>query len=74
MQEMLMKMLMGQLQTKNPQMFQMINQAKNSGGNPQNILKQIMGKSSPEQMQQVLTQAKSMGVPENVLSQIQNLK
>ena len=63
---------MGQLQARNPQMFQMINQAKNNGGNPQEILKQMLGKSTPEQMQQVLTQAKGMGVPDNILSQIQN--
>lgn len=65
---------MGQLQAKNPQMFQMINQARNNGTNPQSMLKQMMGKSSPEQMQQILTQAKGMGVPDNILSQIQNFK
>lgn len=65
---------MGQLQTKNPQMFQQINNLRNNGGNPQDILKQMMGKASPEQMQQVLTQAKNIGVPEDILSQIQNMK
>ena len=74
MQEMIMKMLMGQLQSKNPQMFQMINQVMQKGSNPQDILKQMIGKSSPEQMQQVLTQAKGMGVPDDILSQIQNFK
>lgn len=65
---------MNQLQNQNPQMFQMISQAKNSGGNPQQILKQMIGKSNPAQMQQVLTQAKGLGVPDNVLSQIQNFR
>lgn len=65
---------MQQLQVKNPQMFQTINQARNSGVNPQQLLKQIMGNSSNEQMQQVLSQAKQFGVPDNVLSQVQNMK
>ena len=65
---------MGQLQNQNPQMFQMINQAKNNGTNPEQFLKQMMGNKTPEQMQQVLTQAKQMGVPDEVLQKVQNLK
>lgn len=65
---------MGQLQTRNPKMFQMISQAKNSGVNPQDFMKQMMGDVSPEQLQNVFTQAKSMGVPNEVLNQIQNLR
>ena len=45
---------MGQLQNQNPQMFQMINQARNNGTNPEQFLKQMMGDKTPEQMQQVL--------------------
>ncbi|MGN1327684.1 MAG: hypothetical protein ACI4VQ_06405 [Clostridia bacterium] len=52
----------------------MINQVMQKGSNPQDILKQMIGKSSPEQMQQVLTQAKGIGVPDDILSQIQNFK
>lgn len=55
-------------------MFQMINQAQSNGGNPQEILKQMVGKSNPTQMQQVLTQAKNLGVPDNILTQIQNFR
>ena len=65
---------MGQLQNQNPQMFQMINQAKNNGTNPEQFLKQMMGNKTPEQMQQVLAQAKQMGVPDEVLQKVQNLK
>ena len=39
----------------------MISQAKNSGVNPQDFMKQMMGDVSPEQLQTVFTQAKSMG-------------
>lgn len=70
----IMNMMMGQLQSRNPQMFQMINMARNNGTNPQSMLKQMMGKMSPQQMQGVMQQAKSMGCPDNILSQIQNLK
>ena len=65
---------MEQLQTKNPQAFQMINQAKNSGANPQQLIKQLVGNVNPQQMQQVLNQAKQMGVPDVILSQVQNIK
>ena len=51
---------MTQLQTKNPQMFNMINQARNNGENPQNILKQMMGNASPEQTQRVFNQARNI--------------
>lgn len=73
MTNMLMQMLMSQLQAKNPQAFQIINNAKNSGTNPQEFMKQMMNGVSPEQMQNVLTQAKNMGVPDEVLKQVQNI-
>lgn len=65
---------MSQLQPKNPQMFQMINQAINSGTNPQDFMKQMMSGANPEQIQSVLTQAKQFGVPDDVLKQVQNMK
>ncbi len=55
-------------------MFQMINQAKNNGTNPQDMLKQMVGNSNPEQMQNIIQQAKSMGCPDDILNQLQNLK
>ena len=64
---------MNQLQSKNPQAFQMINQARSSGANPQDFMKQMMGNVSPQDMQQVLVQAKQMGVPDEVLQQVQNI-
>lgn len=70
----MLNMAMNMLQNKNPQAFNVINQAMGSGSNPQDMLKQIMGGKSSEQVQQILNQAKSMGCPDNVLTQIQNLK
>lgn len=52
----------------------MIQQAMNSGGNPQAMLQQMMSNATPEQRQSLLTQAKSYGIPDNILSQIQNMK
>lgn len=57
---------------KNPQVFQAINQARNSGANPQDMLKQLMGQSSSQQMQNIIKQAKAMGCPDDILNQIQN--
>ena len=65
---------MGQLQAQNPQAFQKVNQAINSGVNPQQFMKQVIGNVNPEQMQQVLQMGKQFGVPDEVLKQIQNMK
>lgn len=51
----------------------MLNQMMSSGGNPQQLLKQIMGNVNPQQMQQIMSQAKQYGVPDDVLTQIQNI-
>lgn len=67
-------MMMNMLRGRNPQMYNSISQAMNTGGDPQAILRQMMGNASPQQIQQVLSQAKNMGVPEDFLSKIQNLK
>lgn len=66
--------LMNRLQGKNPQAFQLVNNAMNNGGNPSAVLKQMMGKATPEQKQNLLQQARSFGCPDNILKQIQNMK
>ena len=73
-QAMMLQMLMSQLQARNPQMVQMINQARSSGTNPQDFLKQVMQNSSSSDVQNVLLQAQQMGVPESVLKEVQNIK
>ena len=73
-QAMMLQMLMSQLQARNPQMVQMINQARSSGTNPQDFLKQVMSNSSTQDVQNVLLQAQQMGVPESVLKEVQNIK
>ena len=71
---MIIQMLMPQLQNKNPQMFQTINQAMQNNANPQMVLKQMMSNFNPQQMEQVMNQAKQYGVPDNILNQVQNMK
>ena len=65
---------MTQLQSKNPQMANQIQQAMNNGTNPQMLMKQMMGNMNNNQMQAVLNQARQMGVPDEILNQIQNTK
>lgn len=65
---------MGQLQARNPQMANQINQAMNSGANPQSLVKQMMGNMDNNQIQNALNQAKQFGVPDNILNQMQNMK
>ena len=69
-----MKMLLGQLQTKNPQMASQISNAMQNGANPQDLMKQMMGNADNNQMQSVLSQARNLGVPDNILQQIQNTR
>ena len=45
-----------------------------NNGNPNAILKQMIGNATPEQKQGLLSEAKKYGVPDNVLSKIQNMK
>ena len=45
-----------------------------NNGNPQGLVKQIMGNISPEQKQGLLNQMKQYGCPDNILSQLQNMK
>ena len=66
--------LMNNLMRKNPQGYQVINQMMTNGGNPEAMLKQILGNANAEQKQQILNTAKSYGCPTEVLSKIQNMK
>lgn len=70
----MLNMVMNLLKNKNPQMFNGINQAMQSGQNPQGLVKQVMGSMSPQQREMVIKQASEAGCPSNILSQIQNMK
>lgn len=59
---------MNQLKMKNPQMFQMINQARNNNDNPIELFKQITGNYTPEQLDSFYKRAGQMGIPQDVLN------
>ena len=66
--------LLNQLKTRNPQGYQLINQAMQNNGNPQAMLKQLMGNAKPEEKKALFERAKQYGCPDSVLYQIQNMK
>ena len=45
-----------------------------NNGNPNELLKQVVGNMSGDQKQNLLKQAKSYGCPDSILSQLQNTK
>ena len=63
---------MNQLKIKSPQMFQVVEQARNNNGNPMDMFKQITSNYTPEQMNNLFSRAKQFGVPEETLKQLQN--
>lgn len=66
--------LMNVLKQKNPQGYQTANQMMKNGGNPNALVKQMMGNMQPQQKEQLFKSAKQYGVPDNILSQLQNMK
>ena len=66
--------LMSQMRVKLPRNFQVAQNLMQNNGNPQGLVKQIMGNVSPEQKQNLLNQMKSYGCPNEILSQLQNMK
>ena len=66
--------IMNQMKVKMPRNFQVAQNLMQNNGNPQELVKQIMGNVSPEQKQSLLSQMKQYGCPNNILSQLQNMK
>ena len=62
------------MKVKMPKNFQVAQNLMQSNGNPQGLVKQIMGNISPEQKQNLLNQMKQYGCPNDLLSQLQNMK
>lgn len=60
------------MKTRNPQLFQIVEQAQKSNGNPMDLFKQITNGYTPEQMTSLFDRARQMGVPDDVLKQVQN--
>ena len=60
------------MKIRNPQMYQMIEQARKNNGSPIELFKQVTGKYSPEQITSLFQKAKEMGVPEEYINQVKN--
>ena len=72
MQNQLLMMMMNQLQQRNPQMFNTINQLRQNNGDPMRLFKQITNKYTPEQMNSLFNKAKQMGIPTEVIDNLKN--
>lgn len=60
------------MKAKNPQVFQIVEQARKNNGNPLEMFKQVTSKYKPEQLDSLFTRAKQMGVPEEYIEQVKS--
>ena len=73
MQNQMMMMLMNQLKAKNPQMFQMVQQARQNQNNPMELLKQITSNYSSEQKDNFYKQVEQMGFAPEVINKVKGI-
>ena len=66
------QIMMNQLKARNPQIFQMIEQARVNQNNPIELFKQVTSKYSPEQMDNFYKQAKNMGFSDDLINEVKN--
>ena len=62
------QLLMNQLMSKNPKMYQEIQKMQKNGTNPQDYLNQIMKNYSPEQISKFVQYAQGFGITEEQLN------
>ena len=62
------------MKMKNPQLFQVVDQARKSNGNPLELFKQVTNGYKPEQLEGIFNKAKQMGIPEDYINQIKEGK
>lgn len=60
------------MKAKNPQMYQMVSQARQNQNNPMEMFKQITKDYTPEQMNSFYSQAEKMGVPLELIEQVKS--
>ena len=61
---------MSQLKARNPQMFNLLNQAQKNQRNPQEMFKEITKGYKPEQMEKIFNQAKQFGIGDDVINKL----
>lgn len=57
---------------KNPQTFQLVEQARKNKNNPMELFKQITSKYTPEQMTNFYNQAEQMGFSKDLINEVKN--
>ena len=57
----------------NPKVFQVVEQARRSNGNPVEMFRQITNGYKPEQLDSLFNRAKQMGVPEEYINQVRGI-
>lgn len=70
MQNQMMNLLMNQLRARNPQMFNMIDQARKNNNNPEELFKEVTKNYKPEQMEQIFNKAKQFGIGDEVINKL----
>lgn len=60
------------MKAKNPQMYQIVSQARQNKNNPMEMFKNITKDYTPEQMSSFYNQAERMGVPPELIEQVKN--
>ena len=68
----LMTMLMNQLKMRNPQVFQMVEQARKNNSDPMDMFRQITSNYKPEQLNSLFDRAKQLGVPDDYIKELRN--
>ena len=66
----MMNLLMNQLRARNPQMFNMIDQARKNNNNPEELFKEITKNYKPEQMEQIFNKAKQFGIGDDIINKL----
>lgn len=60
------------MKAKNPQMFQMVEQARANQNNPMELFKQVTSKYTPEQLNNFYNQAEQMGFSKDLINQVKS--
>ena len=61
------------MKAKNPQMFQMVEQAQRNQNNPLDLFKQITKNNTPEQMENFYKKIENMGFNSDVINQLKGI-
>lgn len=65
-----MQQLENRLQRQNPQMYQMLQKARQNGTKPEELFKEVTNGYTPEQMNELFTRAKQMGIPDEIINRV----